>query len=276
MIEWNWIQKASELREEPFALLTITRVSGSAPREVGAKIILRRNGEFFGTIGGGKLESLALLDAKNSLEKSQSGYFSYPLGPKADQCCGGLVEIFVETVNPAPRLFIFGAGHVGQAVASVFEDTVFQVYIWDQRTEWIESDKLSKACIKKSSPFTELSEKFKIGPRDFAVVMTHSHDLDAEIVAALAPLNLTYLGLIGSESKWSRFQSKLKNLGVTEEDISKVKCPIGVAQTGKKPKAIAISLAAEVLALHEELNNALYSTKHESNLANAEKELDRV
>src|SRR5687767_5885461 len=109
MTEWNWIKKASELSGEIYALLTVTRVSGSAPREVGAKILLRKNGEFFGTIGGGKLESLALLDAKSCLEKKVPGYFSYPLGPMADQCCGGLVEILVEVVNPSPKLVVFGA-----------------------------------------------------------------------------------------------------------------------------------------------------------------------
>lgn len=254
MTEWNWLEKAGELQAsgERFALVTVARVSGSTPREVGAKIIFKSNGEFFGTVGGGKLESLVLVDAKACLEKGESGYFSYPLGPKADQCCGGLVEVLIEVIAPSSRLVIFGAGHVGQAVAQVFEGTHFQVFVVDERGEWLE--KLPSYCIKISQPWQEFVEKLQWTANDFAVVMTHSHDLDADISAMLVKKPLGYVGLIGSDSKWRRFQARFKKMGLLQNEIDRINCPIGVGDLGKEPKAIAISLAAALLQLRRSKN----------------------
>lgn len=249
MTEWNWIEKINELHKagEIFAVLTVTRVSGSVPREVGAKIILKSSGEFFGTIGGGKLESLALLDAKKCLQEMKPGYFSYPLGPKADQCCGGLVETLVEVVGQSSALLVFGAGHVAQAVAQVFEGTEFQVFVIDERPEWLE--RLPSFCKRVDGAWRSFVEEYQWTGNEFAVVMTHSHDLDAEVLSVLAKKPMKYLGLIGSESKWARFQIRLKKAGLQDEDIARIRCPIGVGDLGKTPKAIAVSFAAEVLKL---------------------------
>lgn len=249
---WNWIDKASELKktQEPFAIATITKVAGSAPRDVGAKMIVSFSGEFFGTIGGGALESLVLQDAKKCLLEEKSGAFSYPLGPKAQQCCGGLVETLVEVVNLRPELFVFGAGHVGQAVASVFDGTEFVVTLIDDREEWIGSSAISNNTIKFFGNYhTFLSGRKFSAQRSHFVVMTHSHDLDAEILIALSQVSSNYVGLIGSQSKWNRFEHRLKQAGVSESFIAQIKCPIGFQNLGKAPKEVAISLGAELLQL---------------------------
>ncbi len=247
---WDWIAKASELEKtlEPFALITIARVSGSAPRNTGTKMILTSTGEFFGTIGGGQLESLVLLDAKSCLQKKESGYFSYPLGPRAQQCCGGLVETLVEIVNERPELFIFGAGHVGQAVAQVFQGTAFKVTLIDEREAWIESPEIPKytECYFGDYKKFLVSRHFK-PELSYFVVMTHSHDLDQNILVALNKIECAYVGLIGSDSKWNRFQHRLAQAGLSEAEISKIQSPIG-ERIGKAPKEVAISLAFELLS----------------------------
>jgi len=79
--------------------------------------------------------------------------------------------------------------------------------------------------------------------------MTHSHALDLEIVARAIKREFPYIGLIGSERKWQRFQKRLEQRGFTCAEMARVRCPIGVSKPSKEPTAIAISVAAELLAV---------------------------
>ena len=79
------------------------------------------------------------------------------------------------------------------------------------------------------------------------LIMTHNHALDLEIVARAIKRDFSYLGLIGSDRKWARFQKRLSQRGFTDAEIAKVRCPIGVSKHSKEPAAIAISVAAQLL-----------------------------
>ena len=82
--------------------------------------------------------------------------------------------------------------------------------------------------------------------------MTQDHALDLEIlVRALQRGTFPYVGLIGSTRKWARFRARLLAKGFTEEQLARVRCPIGVSKTSKDPRAIAVSTAAELLAVME-------------------------
>src|SRR5437868_4441021 len=122
---WDWLRKLEELRGSgrAAAVVTATVCTGSTPCEVGAKMIVEHGGATHGTIGGGHLEKLAIDDANACLASGASKTFRYPLGAKAGQCCGGVVETFVEVVGAAPLLYLFGAGHVGRAVCQVLDGT---------------------------------------------------------------------------------------------------------------------------------------------------------
>src|SRR5207245_2420444 len=100
----------------PIAVVTVVAVSGSTPRELGAKMLVREDGRFLGTIGGGQLEHRVLEDARGCLARGETKTLRYPLGAKAGQCCGGVMDLLVETLNTGPRLYLFGGGHVGQAL----------------------------------------------------------------------------------------------------------------------------------------------------------------
>lgn len=252
---WNWLEKATELKSKNirFAIVTVARVSGSSPREVGAKMLVTED-SFFGTIGGGQLELLALADARKCLLSTMPDYISYPLGPQAGQCCGGLVEVMVETVSQENNLWVFGAGHVGQAIAQVFDGTPIKVTLIDERPEWADTTKVPRSAEVFCGNYKEFLKQNESKIKStMTAVMTHSHDLDLEIVAELLKSKPKYLGLIGSESKWRRFEYKLKNLNFAEEDLQSIKCPLGLPNGGKSPKEVAISLAQELLQkIHEQ------------------------
>ena len=211
-------------------------------------MIVLPSGTFFGTIGGGNLEQIAISDAVKCLEECQAKHLPYPLCFRTGQCCGGAVEVFIEIQGNQPHLYVFGAGHVGQAVAQVMIGTGFSIKVIDDREEWIESPEIPEEVGRVHQDGLAFIEQGSFDcRRSYAVVMTHDHAKDLELTAALLEKPLRYLGLIGSHTKWQRFQQRLGNLGYLPHDIERIHCPIGLPIGGKAPKEVAISLAAELV-----------------------------
>jgi xanthine dehydrogenase accessory factor len=253
---WDWISEAARLQAKgkEFAVVTVVKSSGSTPRDVGAKMIVGREGKFSGTIGGGQLEHLALKDALSVLldnSKEPSLTVRYPLGAKAGQCCGGVVEILVEKVNTGPKLYLFGAGHVGQAVCRVLEGTAFRVSLVDERPEWLQSEEIPKSVVRLEEEWDEFVASANWNEdRVYVAVMTHRHDLDQKIIEAVVQKPARFIGLIGSRTKWDRFKRRLTDKGVSPELLARVKCPLGLPLGGKSPAEVALSLGAELISLH--------------------------
>lgn len=247
--EWLPVLTALTEKGEPCVLITVMEAKGSTPREAGVKMIATAT-EQFGTIGGGNLEFQAVEEARKLLA-AQAGpeVKDYPLGPRLAQCCGGAVTVFLEPFVPSGRmLYLFGAGHVGKEVVKVLEGLPLKVKWIDERANEFPSA-LPRNCEKvlTSAPAAELRA---VDERSYIAVMTHSHDLDYELVhAALRQGRFAYLGLIGSLTKRAKFEKRLRAEGVAQENIQRLHCPIGIGGTGKHPREIAISVAAELLTL---------------------------
>lgn len=255
-------------------MVTLISQGGSTPREVGAKMLVTEK-NFFGTIGGGELEHQALQEAhallrEESVLPSAAKTQTYPLGAKTKQCCGGTVELFFEIVSPGPQLYIFGAGHVGSEIAQKSKGLGFQLHLIDQRPEWLNTtaNKLQSTTREEQmncsfwqqDPLTfaqeliakwskENSNEIHLRKSTYALVLTHSHELDQNLIEILSRQNLAYLGLIGSDIKWMGFQNRLKAKGVTAQQLERIECPMGVPIGGKTPSEIAISVWARILAI---------------------------
>ena len=252
---WDWIAKAHELKSlgTPFALVTVTGAKGSTPRDAGAKMIVLADGSFFGTIGGGRLEQLVLGDARKALAAALSEPRNYPLCLRTGQCCGGSEEVFIEMVGVMPRLYLFGAGHVGRSLAETMQGTPFQVHMIDSREDWLQSQGMPSgviAHVEEPKKFIEAA----LWDRDltFVAVMTHDHQLDLEVLEQVCRKPARFIGLIGSATKWERFQQRLLALGLGPDEIARIQCPIGVGVFGKAPREVAISAAAQLLKIHHE------------------------
>lgn len=251
----EWLKQLNHflLRGEPLAIITITDVKGSSPRAIGAKMLTNSQDRLWGTIGGGKLEELAISDAKNILKANVPQKLHYPLSEKAGQCCGGSVEVLIEPLNTSPNLYIFGAGHVGTALANTMVNTIFDLHAIDARPEWCLSPALHQNVQRHPiSPLEFINNKKWDKPRSWAIIMTHDHGLDQSLVHNLSSLNLCYVGLIGSKTKWRRFRTRLIKEGLSEELLDKVHCPVGIDIGGETPQEIAISISADLIKLYYE------------------------
>ena len=248
------------------ALVSLVETKGSSPREAGAAMVVRPSGGFHGTIGGGAMEWRALAEAREALGQGRgaSRRSVVALGPDLAQCCGGRVEWRVETFDArdlerlrplaeAERaasgraVYLFGAGHVGRALALALAPLPFQL-------RWIDS---REAAFPERSPANATLVRTTDSPAELAaapdgalvIVMTHSHPLDLAIVAeALRQDRFGYVGLIGSATKRARFLSQMRAAGLAEAALAKLVCPIGIAGIeGKEPPVIAASVAAQLL-----------------------------
>jgi xanthine dehydrogenase accessory factor len=155
-----------------------------------------------------------------------------------------------ELMRPAkPKLVIFGAGHIGQAVARAMGPLPFDL-------EWLASreDLRPEAGGTRAEILSEdeLEACVEAAPAEtLFAIFTHSHDLDYRLTrAVLARGDFRYLGLIGSRTKRARFESRLRADGITDAQLSRLTCPIGIASLkSKEPAVIAIALAAQLLEI---------------------------
>ena len=251
----NWIEILSEFKkkQQPVALVTVTKCYGSTPCVLGSRMIITEDKELFGTIGGGKLEFLAIDQAIKALQENKIIESGYTLGPEFEQCCGGKVEFIIEPMNQSPELFLFGAGHIGQEIASLLVGTPFKVNLIDSRTDWFSEKELDPSinpCQVSEIDFKTFRDAVKWGRNCYVIALTHNHAIDFDIISMALKNETKFLGLIGSKTKKARFHNMLiKEMGI-EDGMKNVVCPIGLPIGGDTPKEIAISVVAQLLQVH--------------------------
>ncbi len=247
---WDWIGKLDELRRQDqlAVLVTIIRSTGSTPRKHGAKMIVLPDGSFFGTVGGGVPEFFALEDAKKCFEQMQGTTSQIPLKPRGEfPACGGTMELYMEMINNNPRLYVFGAGHVGQALCQVLEGTPFRIHLIDDRPEWIDSPAIPSGVIRHKRHYSDvIKETNWCDQRSFVTILTFSGAVDQQVLEEVLPKPTRFIGMIGSKGKWAKIKENLQGQG----DLSRVRCPVGHDNGGQSPKEIAISIASQLLATY--------------------------
>lgn len=252
---WSQLSALSAERQR-FILVTVIERGGSAPRGVGAQMIITLS-QNYGTIGGGALEHQAIQKAVDLLNQAPQAnpisYLKFHLSHDLGMCCGGQINIMLHDYPPVPRLIIFGAGHVGQALAQVSTHSEFQVVVIDDREEWADPARFPQHVELVCDDAEHYLRNTRLALGDYAVVTTYDHALDERIMASLTRFPLTYLGLIGSQAKWLRFQ---KRLGVELKDPTRIErlanthCPMGLAIKAETPHEIAISIMAELISVY--------------------------
>ena len=251
----NWIELLNDFKKkrEPIALVTVTKCLGSTPCVVSSRMIVTKKKKIFGTIGGGKLEFLAIDEAIISLKENRIIELTYTLGPEFEQCCGGKVELIIEPMNQSPELFLFGAGHIGVEICQLLKDTPFQVSLIDSRKDWLSNLDLDESVALNTvntDDFKTFNDAVRWRNNCYVLVLTHDHTIDFDIIAMALQNETKFLGLIGSKTKRVRFNNMLVNELSIKEGMANVVCPIGIDIGGNSPKEIAISIVAQLLKIH--------------------------
>ena len=254
----------NQLRHADGVLVSVDRVQGSGPRDVGAWMAVFPQ-TFINTIGGGHLEFQAIHEARALLEKEDNTRTTrYALGPALGQCCGGVVHLKFERISAADApalqqrlranaqpLALFGGGHVGHALVNVLSTLPFSVQWVDSRDEIFPAQRPPNVVCEHSDPVQAAVADLPSGA--MVLIMSFSHAEDLDVVAACLQRqrlhgDLQFVGLIGSQTKWATFRHRLETKGFTAQELAFVTCPIGVSGiAGKEPEVIAVSVAAQLL-----------------------------
>ncbi|HET9929431.1 MAG TPA: XdhC/CoxI family protein [Polyangiaceae bacterium] len=230
------------------ALATVVRTSGSVPQQPGARLLLREDGTTLGTVGGGAIEREVLTALQRALETGGSELLVRDLGRDLGMCCGGRMEVFVEAIEPVPRLWLLGAGHVARPTAALARSVGFEVVVVDEREELNTSERFPGCELCLDDPSDRLRRE-RLGTSDWVVIVTHDHQLDERALEAAAANQSGYIGLVGSRRKVFRLVERV--LARREGDIpyERIFAPIGLDIGAVTPEEIAVSIVAELVAL---------------------------
>jgi len=235
-------------RGERAALATVVRTSGSAPQEPGARLLLLADGQRVGTVGGGRIEAVVLEELKRCLDElSTTHTLRWDLTKQLGMCCGGSMEIMVELVDGGPRLWVFGAGHVGRATARLAADAGFYVIVVDDREAEIEACGVPPERRVQSSPGEALVSR-SASPWDFMLIATHDHRLDEEALHAALAAPHRYVGMVASRRKTLRILRRLVDR-YGPQPLDRLSAPVGLDLGGRSPEEIAVAIVAELIAV---------------------------
>ncbi|TWC71313.1 xanthine dehydrogenase accessory protein XdhC [Herbaspirillum sp. SJZ099] len=334
----TWLAALRELQDAatPAVLVTVAGIQGSTPREAGARMVYTADRQY-DTIGGGHLEWRAAQIARAMLAgdpgqlPAQRRLERIALGPSLGQCCGGVVFLSFERVEPAaavvwkaleahwrngvdiwralpldnadplqlvetdgeacdlngsdnglhamltgdvrqtcvtrdahgrrwlldlcrahqPQVVLFGAGHVGTAIVKVLSNLPCRVLWVDEREDMFPAGLPPQVTVEATdvpNAAVDMAE-----PGAYYLVMTHSHALDQQLTERILKRDdIGWFGLIGSHTKRKQFEHRLAERGITQEQLNRMTCPIGIPGIyGKEPASIAIAVTAQLMQLWE-------------------------
>jgi len=154
----------------------------------------------------------------------------------------------------AGRVYIFGGGHVSRALVPAIAAVGFRPVVYDDRPEFADLSLFPQAVGAIHGSFEELSKHVAITPDDYVVIMTRGHQADYEVLTQVLRSGAKYIGCIGSKRKLALCREKLLESGFTAEEYARVHAPIGLAIGAETPAEIAVSVAAEMIAVRAGLN----------------------
>ena len=248
---WNELVKL-ENEGIPAALVTVIRTQGSTPREAGAKMIVTIDGKISGTIGGSAVEALVIEKAKEAISKGKVLRVQYDLDDvektSTGMVCGGKMEFFIEPLKRFPRLYIFGGGHVGLALAKMAAVLGYPHTVIDDRPEYTTLQRFPQALERHTGPFRDITGRIEYIQPAYLIIVTRCHDTDLEVMRGVLGKPCEYLGMICSRKKRAEVFKILEQEGFSKEELGRVHAPIGLDIGSKTPAEIAISILAEVIS----------------------------
>jgi xanthine dehydrogenase accessory factor len=243
------------------AVATIVNVRGSIPSFKTAKMLVRDDGSFFGTIGGGCVEAEVWQAAREVMESEKPRTLTFNLNqdPKYDTglVCGGTLDIFVEPVLPPADLYIFGAGHVAVNLYRVAKDAGFEVTVVDDRETYANRERFPEAIAVHAEDFEQAMSKLSPGESSYVVIVTRGHRDDMRVLRWAVQTPARYIGMIGSKRKTIAIFRELTKEGLAPELFNRVHAPVGLDIGAVTPEEIAVSITAELIAIRRHAEREL-------------------
>jgi len=244
----------AELRRDgvPGVLATVTAIRGSSPGALGAKMLIARDGRTWGTVGGGCVDGQVYAELERVIASEKPTTFVLDLteddDPEQGLICGGRVEVFLEPIVTT-KLYICGSGHIAHALAPLAQKLDFEVTVMDDRAQFLNAERYP-GCELLLGEFEELLSQTKAAAHAFFAVVTRGHRYDQECLEwALAQDSPRYVGLVGSRKKIHTIVQRAAEKGFDPAQLEGIRSPIGLDIGSVTVDEIAVSIAAELIAV---------------------------
>jgi xanthine dehydrogenase accessory factor len=219
----------------------VTRVTG--PGDIGAKLLVQENGLVTGSLGDAELDSAVVTQAATFLaSREETRLFNLD---------AFATSLLFERLQPAPRLVVCGAGHVGASLAKLAAFAGYQTILLDDRAEFLVRDRFPEKQIElvAADDWTSAVRDAIGNGRGVSVaVVTRGHNEDEQCMHAVVRANPDYVGLIGSKRRTSIVIERLREAGVPDEQLKKIHAPIGLDIGAVTPEEVALAILAEIVA----------------------------
>ena len=233
-------------------LATIVHTNGSIPSFESSRMLVREDGSILGTIGGGCVEAEVWAAAKEVLEAEAPRKMTFNLNNEASYdnglICGGTLEVFVEPILPQPVLVIFGGGHISTALARMAHSAGFAVWVVDDREQFANRERFPMAEAIHTN-FEGAFATLNPNTSTYLVIVTRGHRDDLRVLEWAVGTGAHYIGMIGSRRKVLSVYQALERQGIPPDKFERVHAPVGLEIGALTPEEIAISIAAELIAV---------------------------
>jgi xanthine dehydrogenase accessory factor len=240
-------QRIKEMRErgEEGLLASVVSRGGARISDQGSKLLYGPQGEKWGFLLEGKAfeDQLRCWFEENPMQE---------LGVRSFESNAQTIEILLEPIQTDPTLYIFGAGHLAQALSPLGKMVDFRVVVIDDRPMFANSERFPDADQVLVEPFETVFDTLQINPRSYVVIVTRGHLYDGEVLEQAVKTDAGYIGMIGSKRKIGVLYKGLMKKGIEKELLDRVRAPIGLHIHSETPAEIAISIIAELIKVRAE------------------------
>jgi xanthine dehydrogenase accessory factor len=237
------------------ALATIIERKGSTPRKDATKMLIYEDGRCTGTIGGGCTEAEVCREALLAIRRGKPQLLRFDLtGDDAEDgglICGGSMEVYVEPILPDPALVIFGAGHVGRCVADIAKNVGFRILVVDDRVKYANRERFPNADALYVDGWETAFGQLPVNESSYLLIVTRGHQYDLACLRYALKSPAKYIGLMGSRRKIKLFYETLENEGIDPTQFKRVHAPVGIEIGAESPEEIAVSIAAQLIAVRK-------------------------
>jgi xanthine dehydrogenase accessory factor len=240
----------------PAVLCVVTDTTGSTPRKAGSKMLVFSDGTIKGTIGGGSIEFQVIQDALKNISCGTPFSKQFNLEDDLKMHCGGSMEVYFEAIGCTPKLYIFGGGHIGKALAGYATGLGFRPFVFDQR-EGIFEEWNTSEIETRTGDYLQIIDSLTFDANTYVAIVTHKHEFDEIVLLACLPREFAYLGMIGSKRKVAEIKKNaMDNHTISADQLSKVDMPIGIPLAAETPAEIAISIVAKIIDVKNTLKKS--------------------
>ena len=161
----------------------------------------------------------------------------------------GSRKLYIEQLSSSGVVYVFGGGHVGQELVPVLSHVGFRCVVLDDRPAFVSRELFPTAEDTRLVDFDDIYKSVEINASDYVVIMTRGHAFDCAVERQVLYSPARYIGVIGSARKTAGVNKILKEAGITDEQLARITTPIGLAIHAETPAEIAISIAAQMIAV---------------------------